>query len=360
MELFSEMKNKYYLEIIRLINDIVSNGNDVIIENKKYKSTLAAMLENDYFVDERKNDNYYATIIGDYIIVENDKDPKDGLLKISRHDGKRIVYPYFDKKISIIPSRAELTWLKTALKDEKSKLFFTKEEHQKLSSFVEKLNNEDSFDRYTEVRREKFADDKEEQFFEFKEFENIETDASKLYILLKCIHENRFLEYSYNNKKRAKITGGKTIPYKIEYSVANDTLMLVHKPLFRSGVTRPIKSDLRDMYDLKPLEINSEKPNLKELIEVRKLKEPLVIRLLPNCKKEVLKRILADFAKYKRSVRKNKDDSFTISIECYTFQENDLVNEILSFGPQVIVESPIDIRKRIIEQISDPYKWVSE
>ena len=357
MELFNEMKNSYYVKLVKLINVIIRDGNIKTIDGEKRK-VMPKSLINEIFNYENQYDSAnFNSIISDYIMDSpSDKGQEaTGVIMTAEHDDSKIVYPLVNKSVSVLPDRAELAWLKTALKDEKAKLFFTEKEY---SDLVDKLNDDDSFDRFIKIYREDIIADNSEEYLGSTE---IETMASKLNIILKCIHDNCFLEYSYSNGKgkKNKKTGEKTVPYKIEYSVTNDTLMLCHKPLYLTEGSRPIKSDLRDMFDLKMLEVNPEKPNLKELVEERKLKELLVIRILPDCKKEVLKRILIDFAKYKRGVKKNDDGGFTISIECYTFQENDLINEIISFGPQLVVESPKDIRDEIIKRITDPYSWAS-
>jgi len=65
----------------------------------------------------------------------------------------------------------------------------------------------------------------------------------------------------------------------------------------------------------------------------------------------LVKRILAMFAKYDRTVSFNNDGSYTVEVSYFSFQENVLIKDIISFGSQLVIESPKSIRDEMIKML---------
>lgn len=329
MELFNGLKNKYFTALIEIIYEIKKNG---FITKKQFENKL---FEEKIEEKIKENSQYNCTILKEILIDSN-------IFKIENADK-----PYNNKislkinnTIPISPNKAECIWLLTALESDAALIFFTNDEREKLCSILRKQ---------CEPMNADFFADTEYKMPSPKRTEHI-------CLILKAIHENKKIYYNYQDKKRVRYHGI-TTPIKIEYSKTNGTFYLSHRP---DDQNRPIKSYLNWISEIKILDETADIPKIFNAVEERKVSQKLEFDVIDfENKYGAADRAKILFSRYTRLITET-ENCVHFSIEYYTFQEKELIEAIMLFGPRIKVISPqsiIDEIKKRIEKASQTYLY---
>lgn len=321
MELFNGLKNKYFTALTEIIYEIKKNGaitqmkfkEKLFPTNSEYNVTLLKELLNDSNIFE----------------IENAGKPDDNKISLK-----------INNTIPISPNMAERIWLLTALESDAALIFFTNDEREKLCSILRKQ---------CEPMNADFFADTEYKMPSPKRTEHI-------CLILKAIHENKKIYYNYQDKKRVRYHGI-TTPIKIEYSKTNGTFYLSHRP---DDQNRPIKSYLNWISEIKILDETADIPKIFNAVEERKVSQELKFDVIdPENKYGAADRAKILFSRYTRLITET-ENCVHFSIEYYTFQEKELIEAIMLFGPRIKVISPqsiIDEIKKRIEKASQTYLY---
>lgn len=169
---------------------------------------------------------------------------------------------------------------------------------------------------------------------------------SNLRSLLMAIKENK--EIIYSNKTKTAVHENKHgYPIRIEYSALYDLFQL---SLWSSEENRPVKINIHSMYDISFTgNIWSEKKSPIEMMKTKRCDKPIVIEL--NNDNNTLERINIMFSMYNNETEELENGMYRIKLYYYYFDEDEIVNNILSFGPYVKVISPTVIVDKIKDKI---------
>lgn len=308
MELFSELKNKYVLSAIQLINSI-HNGEKINKPEKAWRGVgdeFIHRLKTEYEIFEANNDDYLT-------------------LKI-------------DSGIGIRPSNIEKIWLKEIISHESAKLFLSQKTIDLLKNRLEGTQN--------------FIGDNIEIFGVHGHPDTIDENfIHKFRLILHAIDGRLSLIYSNKALDGTIYKNEVAIPLKIEYSTVQRKFKVA---MWATKKNRPIKVNINSMFDVtldpgEPTRIQYE--TVKAMVESLKAKKPLVLKVLN--KKNAVERASMLFSQYERRVlwENGNKDVFVMEISYYRFEETELISDILSFGPLAVVVEPVGVRERVIDYL---------
>jgi glycosyltransferase involved in cell wall biosynthesis len=153
----------------------------------------------------------------------------------------------------------------------------------------------------------------------------------------------------FDNKKEGSYsyTDSYAFPVKIEYSVLNDTFRI---SAYRPDQNRFFKMTLETMSNIR---LGTEcRDTLQE--DYKKFlagnKKTVVLDVEPA--NHVIERCFRLFSYYERkAVYDREDRRYRLEIVYYSYDEAEVVRDILSLGSSVIVLEPVELRKKIYERI---------
>lgn len=317
MEIFNETKNRYVITILMLINRIY-NG--------------AILSENEF-------DELFQELSGD--VNNSSWSFRENYLKKSPDDGGYNIFDFSDKShvklrinatAPLLLCAAEKIWLKTALEDIHSDLFFNDEMKERLEGGLRGIS---PLNAKCNIKRDRVNGDVFDSEL-----------AQKLQTVLRAIHTKRELIYSNHTAKNGDYLDKRAVPYKIEYSIAEDKLRV---SMFSADEERPIKANLSTMFDLSLGNEIQNRDSIEEMVSKRLNSEPLCF-IVTN-KRDAVERAILAFTKYKRNIEKLDDSRYKFEITYYSFDESALISDILSFGPMIEVVSPQSVRDKVVERI---------
>lgn len=168
-------------------------------------------------------------------------------------------------------------------------------------------------------------------------------------LLVQAIKERRKISFSNIDAKGDKHINSKRIPVKIEYSVIMRCFWL---SLWNPIEQRPFKANIARMSEIYLLEkiSDEEDKNVKYMMEQKKERHPIV--MLVTDENHAIERINLLFSMYHKKTERIEKDKIKISLNYYNFDENEIIDGILSFGPAVQVLSPESVVNKIKEKLT--------
>ena len=179
-------------------------------------------------------------------------------------------------------------------------------------------------------------------------YEYSDSYIGNMRLLLSAIKENREIEYS-NTTRTAEYKNVHGYPVRIEYSAMYDIFQL---SLWSSDENRPVKVNIHTMYNVSVTDnVWNEFMTPLEMMKSRRCNEPIVIELGND--KKTFERANILFSMYEIETEYSADGTHIMKLYYYEFDEYEIINTILSFGPYVKVVSPSDIIEKIKERIKN-------
>lgn len=330
MELFNEYKNRYFQCIQNIINDIYSGV--------KYKeSDIKELIENNTFNEL------------EYSLVENilNKESKytnqnsDECNRIKLFKQENDIYSLgINSPIPIRPTNIECKWLKMLIEDSKGKANLDDNIIEKLTQKLKYIENNSNSNYYwIQKNIDKNGD------------EINDADFNKLITILStAIQEEKLIKYTSINKNREVYENNICFPYRIEYSIKNNKYRVVVLP---KGYDRAIKINVSSFKSIEIInEIDNEiNEKILSFINGKKnLQEPLVLEI--ENKFNTVERCFSLFSYYDKEAYYDKEkNKHILKVYYYSFDEAEIIKDILSLGSSVIVIEPMGIRNKIIERI---------
>lgn len=330
MELFSEVKNKYFTLITEIINfsqkgltkdqvkSLIDNGEyEEKAIGKDFKSFEGLML------NEYKEDNYKFL-----------------------NKRKEKYYPIIENEAIPIPIRftnVEKIWLKEALKDKKFRGIIGEDIGLRLDELIENkydFNLLDIIEFTNEIERN-----------DIKYVSNNYSDFRKI---LRAIKEEKEILYDNLDRENNIYKDKRGVPLKIEYSL-RDRLFRIS--LYYICESRPILVNLHTISNIRIIEDKKCLLYRDEIIQEIKNKkyslEPIVIRLYD--KRDAMERCFMSFSSFERSSRVIGDRLYEMKIYYYSFEEDEVIRKLLGLGPFVKIIKPEIIKDKIIRKVKKAY-----
>lgn len=318
MELFNEIKNKYYDEIRDLIY--------VLYENKKVSSQeIRNLLPNNYKLRDSLLNKLGTNSL--FILTHNESENEYSL--------------NIHSPIPIVLSKIEKIWLKHILSEGKAELFLDIKTIDKLLVLLE--DYPDIFHNNIIVKHRDYR--------ETKELKKLRRNID---LIIRAIRDDKAIQYSYITREGLVLEDRISLPYKIEYSIKKDLFYLIS---YSKEEHRPIKSIMENLYNINIIPISSplSKKEIKESIRAKKQDVHVVLQV-ENIN-NLIERVFLTFSSYSTETKYiDEQDIHEIRISYYSFEKKEILNRIFSLGKGVIVREPEDIRQEIIHRIESCLK----
>lgn len=321
MELFNEVKNPYYTCIQYILNDMK--------DGKVFGSREIQEYLDNYTFDPETDEKRLV----DYKMMD----------KLPFYIKDRIVYSYLNKRVPIRLTTVEIDYLKNMLSDTRGRFLLSKDNLRKLDY---KLFNK-SIDELHEFYLERNVDGNGDDITSEELIQNIRT-------IIKAIKENKNIIYTNNAANGKRYDNQICTPYKIMYSNKAKVFQLIAIPNKEKRII------LMNISRLSNIDITLDgvrySDNLAEelLKEKKNLNEPIILEI--EDKNNSIERCFSMFSCYHREAYIDQNTKKHImKIFYYTFEEQEIVKDILSLGDAVIVKSPDNIREKVIEKIKKAY-----
>lgn len=313
LELVNEYNNCYFISLINVLNGIV-NGEK--ISKYELNSRIAKEVED--------NNGYFSGEIADEVFRECKL-----LFDITDDNTFKI---RSSASIPVCLSEAERIYIRAIISSKYGKLFLSEKETAELIDALGDVPDIPLNDYLISVpSRNREYNDK---------------FIADIRLLLIAIREGK--EIIYSNKTRTAVYENMHgYPIRIEYSALYDLFQL---SLWSSEEKRPVKVNIHTMYDIGISDnIWNEAQSPSEMMKNKLNNEPVVMEL--SSKNNTYERANIMFSMYKIETEDNSDDKHRIKLFYYQFDENEIINTILSFGPYVKVISPTAVVDKIKERI---------
>lgn len=317
MRIFIEQKNKYILATIQLANRIYHGE---IIPVKEFEREILKEIGDD---NTGVGLEYITRLKSDYNIFD-----------LSDKSRIRLCA---DAPIPIMASLAEKVWLKNILGDDRLRLFM---DDCLIGKLAERLQD------IPDIRLHEFidvrglahtADVMDKEFIE------------KFRIAACAICEGRYLIYSNISRDGTVYQDEKAVPYKIEYSIIQQRFRL---SMWSVREKRPVKANISSMFNVSTGELVEERQydSVKEMLGSRKSSAPIVLKIFNR--NNSIERASLLFSQYDRISRWENENTLVMEINYHSFDEEEIIYNILSFGPTAVVISPPNVKEKIKSIIS--------
>ena len=315
MELYHEYQNRYIRGIVNAMNRAVDEGG---ISTYEFEEIVYQSADDpDHRIGRAFLDAFMESAIFD-------------------HSEKYMLKPIFPVKISLCPTIAEYQWLYHALQSPVADLFFEESDLTSLRDILKEMQLPDIM-RHIEA---------------YGSAEPELPDPSLFRSILQAIRSHRYIRLTNTAQNGTVYENQIVIPLKLEYDIASGRWYL---SFCEADANRPIRAYLKALSNVSLAdEIPQKKrPDLRELMQPKKA-EPLILRISPE--KNTPERAIRFFSQYNTAAIPEPDSGLRMEIHYYSFDEDALMQQIISFGPYVQVLAPDRIVERIREYLRDyPY-----
>ena len=325
MELFDEVKNRYFHIVFRVLSECRDglSKKDIIkiIDEEEFQEkvigkdfqTFEGLLLNEY----EENENYN-------LIKE-----KSGLF-----------YPAIeaDKKASV-PVRftnIEKAWLKNLLEEPSVSIILRKDTIDKLKEALKNFQCPNTSQLIETTNKSILP--------ELKQYED------NFRILLKSIMEEKSIRYCNTDRNGNEYCGMRALPLRLEYSLKDSRFRV---SMYSLDDNRHI---MANVFTMSSIEIEENKclaisrdEAIKLLRENRYSKEPIILEVTD--KRAAMERCFMSFSGMERSSRCIELGKYEIKLFYYTFEEEEVIRKILALGPYAKVISPQRVAAELIKRI---------
>lgn len=328
MELFDEVKNRYFHIVFRALNQCAYGlpKEDIIkiIEEEEFQERAVG----------RDFQSFQGLLLNQYEAYDN-----YNLLK----EEDKLFYPVIRSyEKSIIPVRftnIEKAWIKVLVEEPSAAMVLSKETLIKLK---EALKDEDS-----PINSDIIEVTNKSTLPEIADLEQYENNFRTI---LKAISEEKAISYCNADRLGNEYCGMLSLPIRLEYSL-KDSRFRVSMYCLKNH--RPIMANVCTMSNIEIVEKNNttitREEALEQLHKNRYSKEPILLEVTD--KKSAMERCFMSFSELERSSRCLEKDKYEIKLYYYTFEEEDIIRKILALGPYVKVLSPRRIVDEVIRRI---------
>jgi RNA-splicing ligase RtcB len=328
MELFDEVKNRYFHIVFKVLNECAGG--------LSRKDIIKIVGEEEF--QEKVIGKEFQTFEG-LILNEYGEDENYNLLK--QKDER--YYPnnkaYKKPAVPVRLTKLEKAWLKNLLKEPNLELILSDETIAKLSESLKDFDCP-NIDEIIEITNKS----------SLPEMEDISRYEGNFKILLKAIMEERPIRYCNTDRLGNEYCGKSALPIRLEYSLKDGRFRV---SMYSLDEKRPLMANVYNMRDIK-IDYNK-KPEIhrKDLIKLihqdRYAKEPIVLEVTD--KRAAMERCFMSFSEMERSSRCIGEDKYEMKLLYYTFEEEEVIRKILALGPYVKVISPQRIVSEVIKRI---------
>lgn len=341
MELFSEVKNRYFQLMFRIINECAAGMT---------KSEILRMIDEGEFEQKviDKNQKSFADL------VLNRCEPDENLNLLTEKDG--LFYPsvrsagktgYRENNavernsqppLPVRFTTLEKAWLKALLDKEGVRMVLSKETFDKLQKELADIDTPIKDEYFELTNRIKLPAIKDQEAYE----ENFR-------LILKAIIQEKPIRYNNTDKYGNTYRDRLALPVSIEYSMRDGRFRV---SLYSLDDKRPVMANIFTLTGLRLVDedVGIDREAAKRLLfEQKYSEEPIVLEVTDR--KAAMERCFMCFSGMERTARSLGNNKYEIRLNYYLFEEENLIRNIISLGPFVRVISPQRIADEIIARV---------
>jgi hypothetical protein len=345
MELFNEVKNRYFRLIFTIINECA---------NGKAKTDILRIIDEGEFEQKviGKNQKSFADLILNRCSEDENLNlltEKDGKFypSVENTGGKCLKGNKEDQKVlpplPIRFTKLEKEWLKALLEVTDIKMLLREETFTKLQKELDGIDSPIKSEYFELTNTIKLPDITLKNNYE-----------NNFCILLDALMQEKPIRYSNIDKKGNLYKNMLALPVAIEYSMRDSRFRV---SMYSIDDKRPVMANIFTLSDLRIVdeEVGIDRESAKRLLfEQKYSEEPVVLEVTDR--KAAMERSFMCFSGMERTARELGNDKYEIRLNYYSFEEENLIQNIISLGPYVKVVSPQriadEIIKRVIKSIS--------
>jgi hypothetical protein len=327
MELFSEVKNRYFQLVFRIINECADGTakRDIlkIIDEGEFEQKVIG-----------KNQESFADLIlnrcsgGDNLslLIE-----KDGMLHPSVEGAGKPPLPVRFTKL-------EKSWLKALLDAPGVRMVLSQETFEKLQKELDGLD--------TSIQAEYFE---MTNIIKLPAITDQEAYEKNFRLILNALIQEKPIRYSNTDKKGNIYSNKLAFPVSIEYSMRDARFRV---SMYSLDDNRPVMANIFTLLDLRIVdeEVSMDRETAKRLLfEQKHSEEPVILEVID--KKAAMERCFMCFSGMERTARELGNGKYEIRLNYYLFEEENLIRSIISLGPYVRVVSPQKIADEIVKRV---------
>lgn len=327
MEVFDEVKNRYFQLVFRVINECAGG---------KAKSDILRMIDEGEFEQKviGKNQQSFAGLL------LNRCGEDENLNLLTEKEGR--LYPSSENTgsppLPVRFTKLEKAWLKALLEEPEIGMVLGSKTLEKLRKGLK------GFD--SPIKHEYFELTNTIKLPEVTQQEAYEKNFS---LLLDALVQEKPVRYSNTDRNGKVYENRLALPVAIEYSMRDGRFRV---SLYSIDDKRPIMANIFTLSELRIVdeEIGIDRKTAQQLLfEQKYSEEPVVLEVTDR--KAAMERCFMCFSGMERTARGLGDDKYEIRLNYYLFEEENLIRNIISLGPYVKVASPQRIADEIVRRV---------
>lgn len=236
-------------------------------------------------------------------------------------------------------TETQKAWLKTLTLDSKIQLFLDEDELYELKKALRDVEPLFLPEMIHHVHQSSLSTN----FFD-------KTYITIFRIISNSLHHNQYMKITYVDENDTLITVA-IAGYKLEYRLTQDSFHLIGLVDAPKQMSHILRINLNSIQEITVLKTYFNPKEIEASIQAYKCKEPLYFEL-SNARKG-FERVFMHLSNYERMTEFN-DETHTCFVQLfyYPFDEEELINILISFGPIIKVISPTSIRNQLIQRIN--------
>ena len=326
MELFSEVKNRYFQLVFKIINEC-KDGKEVtellkILDTGEYEQKL---------IDKKQQS--FADMLMNKCCDEN-------LNLLKQKDG--LYYPCIESKgelpLPIRFTKLEKAWLKALLYMPEVRMILSNTTFEKLQKELDGFDSPIS-EEYLEITNT----------IKLPEINQQENYEENFRLILNALIHEKPIRYNNVDKKGNIYTNKLALPVNLEYSMRDSRFRV---SLYSFEDNRPIMANVSSLSDISIVneEIGIDREAAKKILfEQKHSDEPIVLEVTD--KKTAMERCFMCFSRMEREARNLGNNKYEIRLNYNLFEEENIIQNIISLGPYVKVISPQKIVDEVVQRV---------
>jgi len=331
MELFSEVKNKYFQLVLRIINECTDG---------KATAEILKVIDDGEFEQKviGKNQQSFA----DIMLNRCDEDENLNLLK--EKDGRW--YPALEDvgnpPVPVRFTMVEKFWLKALLETEGVRMILSPQTYEKLKMELEEIDTPIK-EQYIEMTNT----------IKLPEIADQEAYSENFKTILKALVDEKPIRYTNTDRRGNVYKDMLALPVGIEYSMRDGRFRV---SMYSIDNDRPIMANIFTLTDLRIVDedVGIDRETAKKLLfEQKYSSEPIILEVTDQ--KAAMERCFMCFSGMERTARDLGNNKYEMRLNYYLFEEENLIRNIISLGPYVKVISPQRIVDEIVRRVKKSF-----
>ena len=335
MELFDEVRNRYFQLVFKVINECAGG--------KAESEILKIIAEGEF--EQRvigRNQKSFADLL------LNSCSDDENLNLLRKQNG--LYYPSLqgagDVPLPVRFTNIEKAWLKALLAEPGVRMVLSEETRAKLEETLAETD--------TPMRKE-YLDFS--NTIKLPEIAEPEAYAKNFKLLLGALIQEKPVRYTNTDKWGNVYKDKLALPINLEYSLRDGRFRVA---MYSLDDNRPIMANIFSITDLRPVdeEVEMDRERAKNLVfEQKYAPEPVVLEVTD--KKAAMERSFMSFSGLERTAKIIGRNKYELRLNYYLFEEEDLIRSIISLGHYVKVLSPQRIADEIVKRVKKALEFAA-